>query len=372
MIILKTAVSRIMQCLIGLASFSMVVAANTCDAAQPLPPLELKEPYALEAADPFHRHASILEPVYLLWKNALEPSDDFWIFLEMHRDELQTQYPALYDPYYHMGWLDEEKRHDYEVFLSNGGDDSLHVDTPFGPLSDGKWMYVYMKGRFYVAKEILFRFHHTSLTGGQAVDAAGNFEMTNGILKKISFSSGHYRPTAAYGVQLVHQLVDTGLQLSHFDVSFFVGMDGRTKKAHLPIEQFLMYDPLDDTFTDAQTVPLLPFGELSSITAAVINIFMTADGALFIGPKGWQCDAPELASLGPIIIAVPAKLKEKQIKKIKFNQIANPNLTHETILHFAKVLAENVDNIDRISVVLKNTSKHKLKICDLYRTCFKI
>ena len=49
--------------------------------------------------------------------------------------------------------------------------------------------------RLYTHASKVFRFHHSSFTGGDDLVCAGDWEVADGVLKWISGASGHYRPT---------------------------------------------------------------------------------------------------------------------------------------------------------------------------------
>ena len=59
-----------------------------------------------------------------------------------------------------------------------------------------KWIFVVdPAGRFYVAKKVKGKFHHSSFLAGGTAKAAGNLTVKEGLLTRISRASGHYRPS---------------------------------------------------------------------------------------------------------------------------------------------------------------------------------
>ncbi|HST67716.1 MAG TPA: hypothetical protein VLM05_21275, partial [Mycobacteriales bacterium] len=56
-------------------------------------------------------------------------------------------------------------------------------------------------------------FHHSSLLGGKPVSAAGELEVRNGELVRLTDQSGHYRPTQAMTQQMVQRLRDAGIPI---------------------------------------------------------------------------------------------------------------------------------------------------------------
>jgi len=54
-------------------------------------------------------------------------------------------------------------------------------------------------------------FQHTSFLAGQPVAAAGDIRVENGVIKEISRSSGHYRPSEELLDQVVDRLLSDGV-----------------------------------------------------------------------------------------------------------------------------------------------------------------
>jgi hypothetical protein len=63
------------------------------------------------------------------------------------------------------------------------------------------------------AKSTVERVHHSSFTGGQALDAAGDMQVKEGYLQKISNASGHYTPDDTSNLQALQALDAMGANL---------------------------------------------------------------------------------------------------------------------------------------------------------------
>ncbi|MBI4865269.1 MAG: hypothetical protein HY815_34150, partial [Candidatus Riflebacteria bacterium] len=64
------------------------------------------------------------------------------------------------------------------------------------------------------------KFHHSSLLAGQPVSAAGELEVRNGVLRRITDQSGHYRPRLPFMEQAVNRLEQLGVDMSTVDRLF--------------------------------------------------------------------------------------------------------------------------------------------------------
>lgn len=78
-----------------------------------------------------------------------------------------------------------------------------------------------LNGRFYASNDQkVGEFHHSSFLAGDAVAAAGELEVENGVLKTISDKSGHYRPRRPFGDQAIDQLRQIGVSLQGVTVDY--------------------------------------------------------------------------------------------------------------------------------------------------------
>lgn len=80
------------------------------------------------------------------------------------------------------------------------------------PLSTGERGYIYvvtLQNQFVVSPDIPGRIHHTSLSGGIEVKAAGRVWTKDGLLLAINNHSGHYRPSresVVFALELLEQM----------------------------------------------------------------------------------------------------------------------------------------------------------------------
>jgi hypothetical protein len=75
-------------------------------------------------------------------------------------------------------------------------------------------------GVFYASKtHAEGAFHHSSLAAGGPVAAAGELEVTNGVLEGITDRSGHYRPTTDFTQQALNVLQQNGIDISRVNVT---------------------------------------------------------------------------------------------------------------------------------------------------------
>lgn len=224
-----------------LLSFNLGPIASYAAEAPTTLELNVQSKYEIEKQDPYHRHALTLEPALILWVNeGKDTISDFWFFLELHQADLEPRFPKIYDPYYRMVWMDDAQRAEHEAFFQMDENNSVVIDIPkTGRLTDGKWMFVLMEGSFFTAQEIKHSLHHVSLSAGKPVESAGVFNIKNGHLATIAFSSGHYRPEFPHAVQAINKLLSLNLDLSGIVVSFSVTEMGKRIRKKIPFEEFL-------------------------------------------------------------------------------------------------------------------------------------
>lgn len=92
------------------------------------------------------------------------------------------------------------------------------------------------------------RVHHTTMTAGQDVAAAGEIEVDQGQLRMMSNRSGHYLPPAAALHQAVSQLDRAGVELGGVGMQILGGSGERDRTDHkgmrsIPALQFLAHAP---------------------------------------------------------------------------------------------------------------------------------
>lgn len=207
--------------------------------------VHLLDRYTLECFDPLHRYYNILKPAYKLWED--EWKDIYPIFFDFiaeRQDDLQSKFPKLYDPNHQLVWIDEDSLPNYKVTFIPLGDDSIAVKHPlFGNLTDTKWNYILLNGEFYVGPSIKSQFHHTSLSRGESLEAAGTLLFENGKLAAITLSSGHYRPQLVHGRQALQALYAHGIDPSKIIFTWKTVENGIRVTHRLTVEEFMAMEP---------------------------------------------------------------------------------------------------------------------------------
>ena len=171
----------------------------------------------LEAVDQKHRYGKLLLCYFRHYQRKRrtdQREEDFFVWLDYGegraidlpwcpRSKLMKSTVAF---------LDEQQRKAWQVVMSGDGHlqwkaDGELVHTKLGRTGSALlkccgtfshsdvWIFVLTtNGELYVGKKIKGRFHHSSFTCGSPALAAGNIHVEQGVVKRISMRSGHYRP----------------------------------------------------------------------------------------------------------------------------------------------------------------------------------
>jgi hypothetical protein len=128
-------------------------------------------------------------------------------------------------------YLDKSQRTNLELKVENGkfydasgklfdtsGAATLHSDE------DGFAIFVMdEEGQIFASKRHeQGKFHHSSLVAGAPVAAAGEIVVKNGVLKKLTDRSGHYRPSKVFTDQIVSFLKRQNVNLPDDNIQLFV------------------------------------------------------------------------------------------------------------------------------------------------------
>ncbi len=90
------------------------------------------------------------------------------------------------------------------------------------------------KGRLFASKrQVVGKFHHSSLAGGHPVAAAGEIVVHDGVVVSVNNVSGHYQPEATYLRQLALELRTQGIDLRKVEFKEVKGVDPITKEPDL-------------------------------------------------------------------------------------------------------------------------------------------
>ncbi|MEC4718454.1 hypothetical protein RY831_04805 [Noviherbaspirillum sp. CPCC 100848] len=120
-------------------------------------------------------------------------------------------------------YLSPIKREDYKINFYKG-----KVVDQYGALFDsakgegGRAIFVMdEQGNMYASvNQKVGKFHHSSLTSGGPVAAAGELEVVEGVITLISDRSGHYKPTKELMAQALQQLEENGVDMRYVFTDF--------------------------------------------------------------------------------------------------------------------------------------------------------
>jgi hypothetical protein len=140
--------------------------------------------------------------------------DNWFLRKSTHRekDVPGAEYgPGLEPLNRHIDYLSAADREEARVFVHDGrlvGSQSL-------PLTEGKYIFVVdQEGRLIAQQPVVGRIHHSSLSAGEPVLTAGEFEIDGqGKLTRITNQSGHFRPNTASFEHFVAALEEQGVNL---------------------------------------------------------------------------------------------------------------------------------------------------------------
>ncbi|RQM30025.1 hypothetical protein B5M09_001975 [Aphanomyces astaci] len=173
----------------------------------------------LEVCDTKHRYGANLQAYYKAWKQ-LTTRPGFWEWLSdesvevegVSRTKLERETVLYYD------------RAEREQFALDIRPDGLLVtrwdQLPITTGDDG-WIFVLRDGVLYGSEKVTNhspRIHHTSLVGGECVQAAGMIVVVDGVLRVMYPHSGHYRPSEHEVLVLLRFLQSHGISLQHMQV----------------------------------------------------------------------------------------------------------------------------------------------------------
>ncbi|CAA2978376.1 Hypothetical predicted protein [Olea europaea subsp. europaea] len=171
--------------------------------------------------DSRHRYANNLHPYHEKWRNS-STSQDFFFWLdfgdgkefdleECPRSKLDQQCVKYFGP---------KEREPYEYVVVDGK--ILHKMTGT-PLQHGspnlKYIFVVSTDKkLYIGKKEKGIFHHSSFLAGGDTLTAGRLFVEDGLLKRISPFSGHYKPTEDSLERFLSILKKKGVNLDEVQV----------------------------------------------------------------------------------------------------------------------------------------------------------
>ncbi|XP_022883550.1 IQ domain-containing protein IQM3-like [Olea europaea var. sylvestris] len=171
--------------------------------------------------DPEHRYGNNLHPYYKEWLKS-STNQDFLVWLnfgdgkevdleECPRSKLDQQC---------VKYLGPKEREYYEYVIVDGK--ILHNMTGT-PLHHGsphlKYIFVVSTAKkLYAGEKEKGIFHHSSFLAGGATLTAGRLFVEDGLLKRISPSSGHYKPTEDSFERFLSILKENGVNLDEVEI----------------------------------------------------------------------------------------------------------------------------------------------------------
>lgn len=207
--------------------------------------------YWLEALDPKHRVGFELAKRWEEWVQAEEVDPQtgqrqptklsFW-------DWLDQQEPGAPEE---VTYLSKQKKRNQYMLLPKDGrlyqSGKLFDTTGMETAASGSGYAIFVvstAGAFYSDSHVIGKFHHSTFLAGGAVRAAGEIKVKQGVLRKITRKTGHYRADREHLLYALNQLVRRGVDIGQAEVwDFAVGPDGellRDPQTDRPI-----YKPFD-------------------------------------------------------------------------------------------------------------------------------
>lgn len=343
---------------------------------QPLCTLPVDPRYRLEVEDPLHRHAEVLAAPFAQWKQVNNTALSFWDFLE----EQKEHFPNALNPRFQIQWLTDTERTAYQIHFSQD-EAGIHLSTSrTGTIEEGKWMFVLMNDHFYAAREEKYKVHHTTLSSGNDVAAAGEFSIKNSTLAKISFVSGHYRTRISHGQNCLRYMQTLNLKLDSNTIKYHL-VD---HTEHCLVDDFLKIDPLTQPPSSSQSIhseslypiafkgmPLTIPPEWHGEKKGFASMTLIKDAGIFVCPKKLASTDPKLTCLGQPLIKGKAKFTISGISKCIFSRPLDLPETKEHIQHFLQELSQRGLNLDTLYLRINDvTESKKLKASEFFTTYF--
>lgn len=201
--------------------------------------ISIRHNYWMEAADPLHRFwggaAASADQLFDYWLNCITTSAtnvDFFAFVDHHKDNLvlMPEYQDLYDILYAekgVRYMTSEERWRFRVkfdpqtkLAMRRDPKSYHLRKekkliPFSTrglktLFSGDDVAIWVcseKDYFYSHSHKLGKLHHSSFMGGENVQGAGEWAVSDGQIVLITHKTGHYRASVQELVRTL-QLLD--------------------------------------------------------------------------------------------------------------------------------------------------------------------
>ncbi|KAJ3675089.1 hypothetical protein LUZ60_004131 [Juncus effusus] len=179
----------------------------------------------IEAIDPRHRYGHNLEFYYKEWCNSQAGQPFFyWLDVGEGRDLDLTDCPRSILTKECIKYLGPQEREQYEYVIEEGKMIHKQSGELFNTSNNGsekeKWIFVMSSTKaIYAGQKKRGHFHHSSFLSGGATVAAGGLTIKNGVFKRISAHSGHYRPKDENIDNFLDFLQHNGVDLNQVKVS---------------------------------------------------------------------------------------------------------------------------------------------------------
>ncbi|KAF0688939.1 Aste57867_19543 [Aphanomyces stellatus] len=175
----------------------------------------------LEVCDKKHRYGANLQAYYKLWKQCGSPKRDFFSWLDADDGQVEVEgLPRTTLERETVQYFDKTERQKFALAIRDGRLVTRWNDVPVDT-GDEPWIFVLRDGVLYASEKVTHaapRIHHTSLVGGECVQAAGMMVVSNGVLKTVYPHSGHYRPSEMEVLALLRFLAASGIDLARVQV----------------------------------------------------------------------------------------------------------------------------------------------------------
>jgi hypothetical protein len=204
----------------------------------------LSRGYRLEALDPKHRMADLLEIMHKEFEKRTDAATSckvslFFEWLDMlSREAPETIYgtfkgfkTAIVNNFVVAGvrYLTARERSDFRVFIKGGllyRGNKLMDSRDNSTVVSGKGWAIFVtnpSGQLYAGSHSAGQFHHSSFLAGRPVMSAGELKVENGVIKVLTAKSGHYKPTLEQFIAGVKELKQRGADLEFAKLRMFKG-----------------------------------------------------------------------------------------------------------------------------------------------------
>ncbi|XP_022873263.1 IQ domain-containing protein IQM3-like [Olea europaea var. sylvestris] len=177
--------------------------------------------HCIEAIDSRHRYGSNLQLYYKEWfKSSANQNFFSWLDYGDGKEVDLEDCPRSKLDQQCVKYLGLEARKSYEHVIVNGkilrSTTRIHLNHESPQL---KYIFVVSTSKkLYIGEKKKGFFHHSSFLAGGAILTAGRLWVKDGVLKRISPSSGHYKPTEDSLERFLSILKENGVNLDEVQI----------------------------------------------------------------------------------------------------------------------------------------------------------